>query len=165
MQWQLMPQCRDKSHIKHHNMNGNHSASDESTSLCVTAALSERLSLPVTSFDVAVSASQWRARLVRRTQCSAVALILLRRTVITCGVRCTPVTGHHWRTVWKILFFILSQEGKEKGFKFKTASRLLQFPPLCPMPNTAFPKIRFRASRAANHVDDEPVLSRDAAMS
>ena len=60
------------------------------------AAFSESLSLPVTSFDVAVSASQWRARLVRRTQCSAVALILLRRTVITCGVRCTPVTGHHW---------------------------------------------------------------------
>ena len=83
MQWQLMLQCRDKSHIKHHNMNGNHSASDESTSLCVIAALSERLSLPVTSFDVAVSASQWRARLVRRTQCSAGALRLLHRTVIT----------------------------------------------------------------------------------
>ena len=33
------------------------------------------------------------------------------------------------------------------------------------MPNTAFPKLRFRASRAVNHVDDEPAFSRDAAMS
>ena len=58
-----------------------------------------------------------------------------------------------------------SMEEKEKGFNSKTASRLLQFPPLRPTPNTAFPKLRFRASRAVNHVDDEQVFSRDAAMS
>ena len=44
MQWQLMPQCGDIWHMKHHNMNGNHSASDESTTLCVIATLSESLS-------------------------------------------------------------------------------------------------------------------------
>ena len=133
MQWQLMPQCRDEWHMKHHNMNGNHSASDESTSLCVIAALSESLTQPVTSFDVAVSASQRLARLVRR---NGINTSLSHRHYVW-----RPMYASHWTsldTSFEMVFHSVS--GRErKRIQFQICIATIAVPALVPYAKDRFP--------------------------
>ena len=67
IQGQFMSQYCNKWHMKHYYMFSYNSASYESTNVCLIAALSEGLSLPLTFYDVSASSLEWRARLVRRT--------------------------------------------------------------------------------------------------